>query len=136
MGIYIIKSLHSEWIKIGHFKITNKRPSIYYRYINRGFYSCICPTEIKHKVSFNDLQLLYWFPNLDISIESKLHKHLKSLYQYCGEWYKYDNINHILQLIYNDYHGILIMPTIHDYDHAVKWCNELQNLHKSSSINI
>ena len=52
------------------------------------------------------------------------------------KWYKYDNINHILQLIYNDYHGILIMPTIHDYNHAVKWCNELQHLNKSSSINI
>ena len=48
----------------------------------------------------------------------------------------YDKINHILQLIYNDYHGILNMPTIHEYNHAVKWCNELQHLHKSSSINL
>ncbi len=30
MGIYIIKSLHSDWIKIGHHKVTDKRPAVYY----------------------------------------------------------------------------------------------------------
>jgi hypothetical protein len=136
MGIYIVKSLHSEWIKIGHFKTTPVKPSVYYRYINRGFYSCICPIEIKNKVSFKDLELLYWFPNLDKSIESKLHRQLKLLFQHCGEWYKYENINNILQFIYNDYHGILNMPTIHEYNHAVKWCNELQPIHKKSCLKI
>jgi hypothetical protein len=31
MGIYIVKSLHSEWIKIGHFKTTDVKPSVYYQ---------------------------------------------------------------------------------------------------------
>ena len=75
MGIYIIKSLHSKWIKIGHHLITDKRPSVYYRFINRGFYSVFRPNEIKDRVSFNDLQLIYWFPNLCMSDERKLHKH-------------------------------------------------------------
>ena len=43
MGIYIIKSLHSNWIKVGHHLITKRRPSVYYRYINRGFYSAVRP---------------------------------------------------------------------------------------------
>lgn len=34
MGIYIVKYLHSEWIKIGHFKTTDVKPSVYYRYID------------------------------------------------------------------------------------------------------
>jgi hypothetical protein len=115
---------HSEWIKIGHFKTTDVKPSVYYRYINRdinrGFYSCICPIELNNKVSFKDLQLLYWFHNLDKSIESKLHRQLKLLF--------------ILQFIYNDYHGILNMPTIHDYNHPVKWCNDLQNLYTKNIL--
>lgn len=79
MGIYIIKSLHSDWIKVGHHKITDKRPSVYYRFINRGFYSVICPTEIIDKVSFNDLELVYWFENLDITDE----KNYINNYNYC-----------------------------------------------------
>ena len=99
MGIYIIKSLHSNWIKIGHHKITDRRPSVYYRFINRGFYSIICPEEIKDRVSFNDLQLIYWYKNLDLSDEKKLHKQLRLLFDYEGEWYKYENINDIINIL-------------------------------------
>lgn len=60
---------------------------------------------------------------------------MKLLYQHCGEWYKYDTIHNILHFIYNDYHGILSMPTIHHYNHAVKWYNELQNIHKKIHLN-
>ena len=129
MGIYIIKSLHSDWIKIGHHKITNRRPSVYYRFINRGFYSVICPIEIKDKVSFNDLKLIYWFDNLDINDEKKLHKQLRTTYQYEGEWYKYEHINDITNIINKDYNGILKMPTIDEYNDALKWCNNLNNRH-------
>ena len=126
MGIYIIKSLHSDWIKIGHHKITNRRPSVYYRFINRGYYSVICPIEIKDKVSFNDLELIYWFDNLDINDEKKIHKQLRTTYQYEGEWYKYEHINDITNIIYKDYNGILKMPTIDDYNDALKWANKLK----------
>ena len=72
MGIYIIKSLHSNWIKVGHHLITKRRPSVYYRYINRGFYSVVRPKEIKDRVNFEDLQLIYWFTNLELEDEKKL----------------------------------------------------------------
>jgi hypothetical protein len=127
MGIYIIKSLHSNWIKIGHHKITNRRPSVYYRFINRGFFSVICPTEIKDKVSFDDLELIYWFENLDINDEKKLHKQLRTTYQYEGEWYNYEDLNDITNIIYNDYNGILKTPTIDEYNDALEWRNNLSN---------
>jgi hypothetical protein len=127
MGIYIIKSLHSNWIKVGHHKITDRRPSVYYRFINRGFYSVICPIEIKNKVSFNDLELICWFENLDIIDEKKLHHQLRLLYKYEGEWYKYENLNDIINIIYKDYNGILKMPTINEYNNALKWCKNLHN---------
>ena len=126
MGIYIIKSIHSDWIKVGHHKITSKRPSVYYRYFNRGFYSCICPYEIQDKVGFKDLKLMYWFENLDINDEKNLHKHLKKLCQkklclQIGEWYKYEMINYIINMIYKDYNGILKIPTDNEYDEALNW---------------
>ena len=126
MGIYIIKSLYSDWIKIGHHKITEKRPSVYYRFINRGFYSVVLPEEIKDKVSFNDLNLIYWFQNLNMIDEKKLHNKLRLLYEYKGEWYKYKNLNDILNIIYKDYKGILQMPTIDEYNDALKWSNNLK----------
>ena len=125
MVIYIIKSIHSDWIKIGHHQITKKRPSVYYRYINRGFYSVICPNEIKDKVSFNDLELICWFKNLNILDEEKIHQQLKLLYEYNGEWYKYNNLNDILNIIYKDYNGILEMPTVDEYNDAKKWRDNL-----------
>lgn len=125
MGIYIIKSKHSNWIKVGHHKITERRPSVYYRYINRGFYSCKCPEEIKEKVSFNDLELLYWFENLDIETEKNLHKQLKLLYEFEGEWYNFNNIQEILSIILNHYNGINKMPSEEDLKNALLWSNQL-----------
>ena len=130
MGIYIIKSLHSNWIKIGHHQITERRPSVYYRFINRGFYSVIRPKEIKDKVSFDDLQLIYWFKNLNILDEKKLHQQLIILFEYEGEWYKYDNLSDILNIINKDYNGILEMPSINEYNDALKWRDNLiENQH-------
>jgi hypothetical protein len=126
MGVYIIKSIHSDWIKVGHHLITKRRPSVYYRYINRGFYSVIRPKEIKDKVSFNDLELIYWFPNLNILDETKLHKQLKLLYKYNGEWYKYENLDDIVNIIYKNYNGYLQMPSIDEFNNAVEWCNKLK----------
>lgn len=129
MGIYIIKSLHSDWIKIGHHKITNRRPSVYYRFINRGFHSIVCPAEIKYKVNFNDLELIYWFENLDINDEKKLHEQLRTTYKYKGEWYRYEHINDITDIIYKDYNGILKMPTNDELNDALKWSKKLKLKH-------
>ena len=125
MGIYIIKSLHSNWIKVGHHLITEKRPSVYYRFINRGFYSVVRPKEIKDRVSFDDLELIYWFTNLNIEDEENLHKQLRLLYEHKGEWYKSENLNDILNIIYKNYNGYLQMPTIDELNYALKWRSEL-----------
>lgn len=103
MGIYVIKSKYSNWMKIGHHKVTERKPNAYFRYINRGFYSCSCPKEIEDKVSFDDLELIYWFPNLNIKIERELHLYLKNnkILYLCnkGEWYNELNLDEIKNIL-------------------------------------
>lgn len=127
MGIYVIKSKHADWIKIGHHKVTKSKPSVYYRYINRGFYSCHCPEEIKCKVSFVDLDLLNWFFNLDIESELELHKCLKNQFAHEGEWYKYENLEEIRGIIINNFGGLCRMPCVEEYNDALRWARCLGN---------
>ena len=107
MGVYIIKSKHCNWYKIGHHKITSRRPTIFHRYIRRGFYSCICPQEIENKVGFQDIELLYWFPNLDVCHERSIQVELKKTYESCGEWFKDLKIDQIASMITIKHKGIL-----------------------------
>jgi hypothetical protein len=127
MGIYIIKSIHSDWIKVGHHKVTDRKPNVYFRYINRGFYSCICPNEISNKVGLDDLTLLYWFPSLDISIEKKIHKTLKKSETKIGEWYSYKIIDKILTIITQDFKGVCELPTANDLEIAKKWASKFSS---------
>ena len=106
MGVYVYKSQHLEVIKVGHYCKSNP----YSRIAHRGFYSCICPDEIKDKVSIDDLILLHWYPNLTPKDEKILHKILKE-YRICGEWFNY-NADKKLQ------------EYIKDIDEASKCCKE------------
>lgn len=127
MGIYIVKSKHVDWIKIGHHKVTKSRPSVYYRYINRGFYSCECPEKIQNKVSFDDLELLNWFHNLDIDAEEELHNFLSNQFTHTGEWYLYENLEEIRKVIVDNFGGLCRMPCVEEYNDAIRWAKCLGN---------
>jgi hypothetical protein len=94
MGVYVFKSKHINVIKIGHYCKNNA----WSRIAHRGFYSCICPSEIREKVSVGDLELLYWFPTLKSKDEKKLHKSLHD-YNVCGEWFCSDALEKIPELV-------------------------------------
>jgi len=126
MGVYIIKSKHSNWFKIGHHKVTASRPNVYFRYISRGFYSCIHPDSIRNRLGYNDVELLYFFKNLDTNIERRLHHDLKLKYQYCGEWYLSLDIVTTVDLIQSKYNGINEMPTANDLTIALNWRDEIK----------
>jgi hypothetical protein len=126
MGIYIIKSVHSDWIKVGHHKITARRPNPYFRYINRGFYACKCPGEIKDRVSFEDLELIKFFPALDIKVEKEIHKKLRNMFGQYGEWYKSGYTENILAIIETEYRGVNKMPTIEDLNIAKEFCERIK----------
>jgi hypothetical protein len=94
MGVYVYKSKYIDAIKVGHYCKNNA----WSRIAHRGFYSCICPDEIKDKVGIEDLILLYWYPNLTTTDEKRIHKYLIE-YKLCGEWFKSIAINKIVEII-------------------------------------
>lgn len=116
MGVYIVKSKHSKWIKIGYHTITKTNPSVYFRYIRNGFYSVIHPSEIHNQLSYDDIELLYHFPDLDLSIEKKIHNLLQYhlSYEHISEWYNIDKLDEILTIIQEDFKGENVMPTDKD----------------------
>lgn len=74
MGIYIFRSKHAPYIKVGHYQGQNA----WSRVAHRGFYSCVCPDSIKDKVSAEDVELLAWFPNLTKKEERMVKKKWQS----------------------------------------------------------
>jgi hypothetical protein len=94
MGVYVFRSRHTDVIKIGHYSKNNA----WSRVAHRGFYSCICPSEIREKVSVGDLELLYWFPSLNSKDEKKIHKSLVD-FNVCGEWFHLDALEKIPELV-------------------------------------
>lgn len=81
-------------IKIGHYCKNNA----WGRIANRGFYSCICPDEIKDKVSVKDLNLLCWFPKLTPKDEKNFHRMLIN-YRICGEWFRSEALDSLLEIV-------------------------------------
>lgn len=87
-------SKHIDAIKIGHYCKNNA----WSRIAHRGFYSCICPSEIKDRISVEDFILVCWYPNLTPKDEKKLQAKLIE-YRICGEWFKGSAVDKINEII-------------------------------------
>ena len=97
MGIYVFRSKHDpRWIKVGHHRITQKRPSVYCRVARRGFHSCIHPTELRGHLNADDFELVSWFPTLTSRQEGSLHKAFRAKSH--GEFHSADDLPFILKL--------------------------------------
>ncbi|NDF13573.1 MAG: hypothetical protein EB060_12270 [Proteobacteria bacterium] len=73
MGVYIFRSKHGPYIKVGHYQGQNA----WSRVAHRGFYSCVCPDAIKDRVAAEDVELLAWFPKLTKAEERLIKKKWK-----------------------------------------------------------
>lgn len=65
MGVYIFRSFHGPFIKVGHYAGKNA----FCRVAHRGFSSCVCPKELRGRVAMEDMELLAWYPMLDRKME-------------------------------------------------------------------
>ena len=82
MGVYVFQSKHAAAIKVGHYS----RKNAWSRVAHRGFNSCLCPKDLIGRVAVDDLELLYWFPELTTKDEKRMHR-LLSEFALIGEWF-------------------------------------------------
>lgn len=92
MGVYIFQSLHGPYIKVGHYVGNNP----FSRIAHRGFYSCICPNEIRDRVTIDDVELLAWYPHLSKKSESQVKQQWRRFRIYRkSEWFPLDQLEPI-----------------------------------------
>ena len=97
MGVYIFKSKHRDFIKIGHYCKYNA----WSRIAHRGFYSVKRPDELTNNVGVEDMELIYWFPNLNMSDEKRIIEDLKK-YKIIGEWFSTEALKDIDKYNYDN----------------------------------
>ena len=91
MGVYVFRSRYvGSWVKVGHHRVTERRPNVYYRIVPRGFYSCVRPQALGDRVGMCDVALIAWYPDLHEKDEKRIHSILRSEFQHVGEWFMAD----------------------------------------------
>jgi hypothetical protein len=83
MGVYIFRSIHGPYIKVGHYSGGN----VYSRVAHRGFSSCVCPPDIRDRVTVHDVELLAWFPSLTRRDEAAVKKKWNTDRLIKSEWF-------------------------------------------------
>ena len=77
MGIYIFRSLHAPFVKLGSYVCRGRRAfdNPWYRIAGRGFHNITHPPELHGKsLSAEGFELVVWFPNLGRREEGKIHR--------------------------------------------------------------
>ena len=96
MGVYVFRSRHGPFIKVGHYSGTN----VYSRIAHRGFHSCVCPRELGGRVNLEDMELMAWFPQLTKNEEREVKKRWKEERIYGkSEWFPETSMTSILSFL-------------------------------------
>jgi len=96
MGVYVFRSFHEPYIKVGHYNGKNA----FSRIAHRGFTSCVCPTEIRDRVSMDDMELIGWFPQQTRKTEQQIKKQWKQFRIYGkSEWLPLEKLAEVLQFL-------------------------------------
>ena len=72
MGVYVVIHTTRPWIKIGHHKVTARRPALDHR-LRRGFKSCKHPAELAGRLEKSHFRIVAWFPTLGLLDERRAH---------------------------------------------------------------
>ena len=123
MGIYIFQSLvDDQWVKVGHHRITTRRPNVWYRVARRGFNSCKCPSQIRGKTDVHQLKLLAFYPTLTSGHERRLHRENKACR--IGEWYRTDQLPRICTFLEQTLGGTSVPVADEDKIKALAWAGK------------
>ena len=125
MGVYIFLSLiQPKWFKVGHHRITPRRPNVWYRVARRGFKSVKGPPELKGFTDIEHLDLLRFYPNLTSRDEKKLHRLNKQVR--IGEWYPSSDLPRILEVLEKNMGGIAKFVTLEEKNTALAWAGKIK----------
>jgi hypothetical protein len=94
MGVYVFRCRHGPWVKVGHHRVTPRRPNAYYRVAGRGFHSVVHPPELAVHLNMSDLDLVAWYPELDRRAETRVHR----AFARCGEFHPDTELDAILRM--------------------------------------
>lgn len=94
MGVYVFRSRHADFVKVGHYI----GDDAWNRVSRRGFYSCVSPREIECKRDACDLELIAWFPNLTTRHEGKIHRMFADNSS-IGEWHAASKADDIVKAL-------------------------------------
>ena len=72
MGVYVMIRTTRPWIKVGHHRITPRRPTLDHR-LRRGFKSCIHPADLAGRLEKSHFRIVGWFPTLGLLDERRAH---------------------------------------------------------------
>lgn len=140
MGVYIFKSTHiNGWVKIGHQTITRTKPNVYFRLIgkNHDFNFVRHPVVLKGKIGINDVELVKWFPNLNLKTELEIHRILRKTFpQNYGEFYFMENDDdfyRLIKIITEDFEGVEEEVVIQEREIALE-ADRIMFLKRSSKM--
>ena len=95
MGVYVLLHTTRPWIKVGHHRITPRRPTLDHR-LRRGFKSCIHPSDLDGKLGLRDFRVVGWFRTLGLLDERRAHLVCS---QSVGEFHPAGNLPRVLRLL-------------------------------------
>jgi hypothetical protein len=94
MGVYVFRSRHFPAVKIG----SHSKKNAWGRLSGQGFKYLLKPIELENRVDVCDLELLFWFPQMDTMEEFALHNKFEK-YRIIGEWFTPEVVDLISELI-------------------------------------
>ena len=94
MGVYVFRSRHFPAVKIG----SHAGKNAWGRLSGQGFKYLLKPVELENRVDVCDLELLFWFPEMDIMEEIALHNKFEK-YRIISEWFTPEVVDLISELV-------------------------------------
>ena len=124
MGVYVFQSKHTEWIKVGHHRVTARRPNVYYRIAHRGFHSCKHPHQLENCLDEEHWELQRWYPSLGCDDEREAHGVCEVS---VGEFHPTSELARVLACL--DARGTHAMVTSQERDAALLWSSRMVRRH-------
>ena len=97
MGVYVIQHRSMPWVKVGHHKVTKRRPTLQHR-LRRGFRSCRHPADLEGRLGPEYFSVMGWFPTLGLLDEHRAHL-ICSQSESVGEFHPAGDLPRVLRLL-------------------------------------